>query len=79
MLTQHPFTHCFQVQIFGKYHPRVVAQSVSSFEVIILSGVTNLLVQPTNLLLKFQPIFRPFFLVLQSTLRGNKAGDLTPV
>lgn len=75
VLAQHPLGHGFQVQIFGKNHSGVVTQTISNLEMIVLPGVSNLLVQSANLLLKFQPIFRTFLLVFESALRGNKAGS----
>gem|GEM_PF-3464659 len=72
MLSQHPTTGRFEVQVLSQNHPSLVAKLVSCQEMELPAHVVDVFMQFANLGLNLSVIGRTFFLVSQLALQPSK-------
>jgi len=69
MFCQHSSTHHFEVEVFGKDHPDLIAELMSRLKVKLTANGVNALMQRSNLGLNLLVVGRAFLLVSQFALQ----------
>lgn len=68
-VSMHSLGHDAEIQVLRKHHPCLVTEMMGQLKMPVLASISNALMDPPNLLLKFQPVCRPLLLGLQSALQ----------